>query len=117
MRSSGTTNVCDEKQYIIYNYHQPKTITGKSFQHFIHKQNLPPLLKVDYSFLHEISHTKAYTGLPTSGRNKMDATAHYSYVAKIDLFGDLPFQKIAELVILRICSWNLNVFKCGFYVQ
>ena len=24
MRSSGTTNVCDEKQYIVYDYHQPK---------------------------------------------------------------------------------------------
>ena len=93
MRSSGTTNVCDEKQYIIYNYHQPKTITGKSFQHFIHKQNLPPLLKVDYSFLHEISHTKAYTGLPTSRRNKMDATAHYSYVAKNWLVWQLTIPK------------------------
>ena len=35
-----------------------KTITGKSFQHFIHEQNLPPQLKVD-NFCMKLKHTQA----------------------------------------------------------
>ena len=106
-----------QKQYIIYNYHQPKTITGKNFQHFIHEQNLPPLLKVD-NFLHEISHTKAYTGLPTSGRNKTDATAHYSCGQKLTCLVTYHSKKLLSWLYYllvefkRLHMWFLHPVSC-----